>query len=128
MRRAEQLLLLTALALIGVALGRALTSPGPADARPLPQAMRLDAYRWIAGHEQAMRDHAMADYPADAWSQDDHFHSSERERANQFASTHRVRRQDVFRAFDDGMRERWPVPDAGVVRATVPPCRPRAIY
>ena len=128
MQRADKRLLAVGLALITLAVTRAATVPAPRDHPKLQPTGQVEAFQWMATHEQALRDLAMADYPADPWSQDDHFHGSERERANTFAASQRVRRQDVFQALDEGIRAGWSAPDAGTLRATVPPCRPRPMY
>jgi hypothetical protein len=111
-----------------LAVVRAATSPVFADAQPVPEELRLEAFRFVAAEEPAMRAKAMETFPADPWSQDDDFHASESSRVNAFASDHSVSRAHVWRAFDDGMREGWPVPEGVRLRATVAPCRPRALY
>ncbi len=117
----------TGLALVGVAVGRALTAPVPPDAAPMPAGVADEAYRFVASEETVMREKAMANFLADPWSQDDDFHASERGRAFDFAASHKVRRSDVLRAIDDGLRSGWPLPNGVRPRATVPPCRPRPL-
>ena len=112
----------------GVALARAVRVPAPEDAPPLPDAAREEAFRYVLGEERALRDKAMESFIADAWSQDDDFHASERTRVHDFAAQRGVSRDSVWRAVDDGIRERWPLPGGGEVRPTVAPCRPRPIY
>ena len=111
-----------------VALGRALASRAPELPAPLDDAQRRDAFRWVASDETAERHEATKTFPTDLWSRDDDFHQRELVRANDWANTHHARLSDVLSAVDQGVREHWPsnIPVAPV--ATVPPCRPRAIY
>ena len=104
-----------------------------AGAFPQPRAMderqARDAYATIVSQERTMREKAMSNFLADRWSQDDDFAASERGAVHQYAASHGTSRQDVFRAIDRGLRERWPLPpDAQAPRASVAPCRPRPIY
>lgn len=78
----------------------------------------------MATQEEPTRKQALHDWPADPWSEDDHFHHLEHQRAQQVASQLRTTEQDVLRIVDDGMRERWLLLP---LRTTVPPCRPRPI-
>ena len=75
-----------------------------------------------------MRRDAAKKFPTDFWSQDDDFHQSELKRAKSVAAEHGVRLGDALSPVDEGMREGWPQPLGIVMRTTVPPCQPRAIY
>jgi hypothetical protein len=114
--------------LCALAVGRALTAPVP----PLPpapdDAQRRDAFRYVASDETAERREAAKTFPTDLWSRDDDFHSREARRAREWARSHHVRVGDVLSAIDQGLREHWPSGSSVPLVATVPPCRPRAIY
>jgi hypothetical protein len=74
-----------------------------------------------------MRSTAADAFPSDLWSRDDDFHRHELDRARAWATHHHLRLGDVLFAVDEGLRSQWPH-DGGPLVATVPPCRPRAIY
>ena len=75
-----------------------------------------------------MRLDAAKKFPTDPWSQDDDFHSSERNQEKSLSEQRGVRFGDIVSAVDEGLREGWTRDPSVVVRATVPPCQPRAIY
>jgi hypothetical protein len=111
-----------------VAIARAVTAPVP----PSLPAASLDDKRTmfdkIASDEPAMRATATKDFPSEAWSADDDFHSLEQQKAVLYAHQHRFPVGDVLSALDEGMREGW-APKGGVtLRVSVPPCQPRPIY
>ncbi len=104
-------------------------SPAPVEPPPLPESMREEAFRYVAQFEAEMRDGTKNSYPGDAWSQDDQFYAGINFRVGEFAAQKNVSRSDVWRALDEGVRERWTVPDGGPpLKATIVPCRPRPIY
>src|SRR2546423_811160 len=107
-----------------VAIGLCLIATAPADASPADAAARRDAFAEIAAQEREMRAQSAEAFPTDPWSQDDAFHAMERQRAIAFAHRRGVRVGDVLDAVDEGLRGQAL---RGLV-ATVPPCRPRAIY
>jgi len=109
-----------------VAVVRAATASGPAPGHPLSDEQAHAVYRDLASRERGMRREAAVAFPGDLWSQDDDFHRRENDTARDFASHKEVRLDDVVRAVDDGMKQRWPAPSRPV--ATVPPCRPRLSY
>jgi hypothetical protein len=76
----------------------------------------------------AERREASKTFPSDLWSRDDDFHQRESSRARDWAKSHHARVSDVLSAVDEGLRERWPSGSPGPLSATVPPCRPRAVY
>lgn len=114
-------------AVCGAAIAIAATAPRPPYARALDDAERRSVYAQLAIDEARLRKQAEHDWPTDAWSQDDAFHNLALRRVNELAQQRQTGPAEIFRAFDDGMRERWPRPPAAAVRATVPPCRPRPI-
>ena len=89
-------------------LGRALTANVPAEPPPADVAEKT--------------------FPTDLWSRDDDFHQREAARARDWARTHHMRVGDALSAIDEGLREHWPSGSPTPLVATVPPCRPRAIY
>jgi hypothetical protein len=107
-----------------IAIGRCLLAIAPADNAPADAATRAAAFDDIASHESEMRAHAAEQFPTDPWSQDDCFHEQERSRARDFARRHGVRVSDVLDAIDEGLHDSA----RQDLVATVPPCRPRAIY
>jgi hypothetical protein len=115
-------------AVCAAAVVRALT------ARPLPSAAESDlatrhkAFRAIVDGEATMRKEGAKTFPTDLWSRDDDFHKLEWQKARDWASAQRARPGDVLSAIDEGIRERWPYGAPSPLAATVPPCRPRAIY
>jgi hypothetical protein len=111
-----------------VALVRALASRAPAQPGPLDEAQRREAFKWVASDEAAERREAAKTFPTDLWSRDDDFHQREMGRAQEWASSHHARLADVLSAVDEGLRERWPSGSFVAPVASVPPCRPRAIY
>jgi hypothetical protein len=111
-----------------VGLGRALTSSVPPPLPPADEAQRREAFRFVASDEAAERHEAAKTFPTDLWSRDDDFHQREAARAREWARTHRVRFADALLGIDEGLRERWPTGSPTPLVATVPPCRPRAIY
>jgi hypothetical protein len=116
-------------AVCAVAIGRALLGAAP---QPLPpigdQAAEQAAFLALASQEATVRAEAAKAFPTDLWSRDDDFHERELRRARDWAGAHRVRLGDVLRAVDEGMRATWPHKNPTPLVATVPPCRPRAIY
>ena len=115
------------------AAARAVVAAPPPVPPPASEAVQRAAFIDIAEHEREMRQDAAKSFPTDPWSQDDAFHDLERKRAITFARGHSVRTGDVLDAIDRGMREGWAqTEEAGRTSAplvaTVPPCRPRAIY
>lgn len=114
---------IVALAVVVTAMARAATAPS-LPAMPLDEVGRRKAFASMAQAEVAMRKQALHDWPADPWSEDDHFHHLEHQRAEAVARELGTSESEVLRALDDGMRGRW----LGVpMRTTVPPCRPRPI-
>jgi hypothetical protein len=111
-----------------VGLGRALTASAPPAQPPADETQRRDAFRFVASDESAERREAEKTFPTDLWSRDDDFHQREASRARDWARTHHVRVEDALSAVDEGLREHWPSGNPAPLVATVPPCRPRAIY
>ena len=109
-------------------LGRALTASVPQQLPPADEAQRREAFRFVASDETAERREASKTFPTDLWSRDDDFHQREASRARDWARTHRVSVGDALSAIDEGLRERWLTGSSNPLVATVPPCRPRAIY
>jgi hypothetical protein len=111
-----------------VALTMALTSTPPEDRPTADEATRRALFYAVASEETKLRRDAAKKFAMDRWSQDDDFHQAELTRARSIAAEHGVRLVDALSAIDDGVREGWPRPPDVVMRATVPPCQPRAIY
>jgi hypothetical protein len=111
-----------------LAVGRALVSRSAEQPAPLDDAQRHEAFRFVASDEVPERREAAKTFPTDLWSRDDDFHQREQQRARDWASSHHARLADVLSAVDQGLREGWPHGSAVPPVATVPPCRPRAIY
>jgi hypothetical protein len=111
-----------------LALARALAATPPPSPASADAAARRTAFFAVASDETKMRRDAAKKFPTDPWSQDDDFHQSELKRAKAVASEHGIRLGDVLSAIDEGIREGWPHSPGVVIRATVPPCQPRAIY
>jgi hypothetical protein len=111
-----------------VGLGRALIAGVPPRPPAADDAQRREAYRFVASDEVPERREAAKTFPTDLWSRDDDFHQREASRARDWARTHNVPFGDALSAIDEGLRERWPNGSATPPVATVPPCRPRAIY
>ena len=111
-----------------VGVWRASTAEAPSEPSGWSNGLSVAAFEWVAVEETPMRERAKANFPADAWSQGDDFHASERGRALEFARRHGVHRQRVLDAFDRGLRAHWPVPDGGgPLAVSVAPCRPRPL-
>jgi hypothetical protein len=111
-----------------LALGRALIARAPEELPPLDDAQRHEAFRFVASDETAERREGAKTFPSDLWSRDDDFHQREGTRARDWAKSHRARLSDVLSAVDEGLRQHWPSGGPGPLIATVPPCRPRAVY
>lgn len=111
-----------------VALGLATGARAPDQPPVATEADRRAAFRAIASDEAAMRSAAADAFPSDLWSRDDDFHRRELDRARGWATHHHLRLSDVLSAVDEGLRSGWPHDNSGPLVATVPPCRPRAIY
>jgi hypothetical protein len=111
-----------------VAVGRALTASAPAPLVPLDDAQQREAFRFVASDEVSERREAAKVFPTDLWSRDDDFHQRELRRARDWAGSHHANLQDVLAAVDEGLRSHWPSGSSKPLVATVPPCRPRAIY
>ena len=109
-------------------LGRALTANVPAEPPPADVALRREVFRYVASDEGPERREAEKTFPTDLWSRDDDFHQREAARARDWARTHHMRVGDALSAIDEGLREHWPSGSPTPLVATVPPCRPRAIY
>jgi hypothetical protein len=114
--------------LCAVGVGRAALARLPPEPPPADAAQRHDAFRYVASDEAAERREAAKTFPTDLWSRDDDFHLLESRRAREWARSHHVRVEDALSAVDQGLRERWPSGSSVPLVATVPPCRPRAIY
>ncbi len=111
-----------------VALALAIGARAPERAPAATEADRRAAFRAIASDEGHMRSAAADAFPGDLWSRDDDFHRHELDRAVDWAKEHGVRVSDVLSAIDEGLRSHWPNDNDGPLVATVPPCRPRAVY
>ena len=106
------------------AVARAATSHTAEIPKSLDDNARHRAFALVAQEEPSMRMKALHDWPADPWSEDDHFHHLEHDRARAVAAQLHTSEYEVLRALDDGMREHWLVLP---MRDSVPPCRPRPI-
>lgn len=116
------------LVLCAAALVRALLASPPERPGPMDEAQRRDAFRFVTSDELAERREAAKTFPTDVWSRDDDFHQRESARAREWARQHHARFEDVLLAVDEGLRAGWPTGNPQPLVATVPPCRPRAIY
>jgi hypothetical protein len=115
-------------AVCAVAVVRAVFASAPARPAPLADDQRREAFRFVASDERAERREAAKTFPTDLWSRDDDFHQRESSRARDWAKSHHARVEDVLLAVDEGIRAHWPTGTSNQPVATVPPCRPRAIY
>jgi hypothetical protein len=111
-----------------IGLGRTLTASAPSPPAPIDDAQKRDAFRFVASDEYLERREASKTFPTDLWSRDDDFHQRESSRARDWAKSHHARVEDVLLAVDEGIRSGWPTGNPKPLVATVPPCRPRAIY
>lgn len=111
-----------------IGLGRALIARAPSQPPAADDAQRREVFRFVASDELPERREASKTFPTDLWSRDDDFHQREASRARDWARSHHVPFGDALSAIDEGLRERWPNGSATPPVATVPPCRPRAIY
>jgi len=111
-----------------LAVGRAVTAAPPQRAPDADDALLHKAFSAVASEETAMRHESAKSFPTEPWSRDDDFHRREQEKVRDWAGSHHVRRGDVFRAMDEGIRAHWPQTNGAPLVVTVPPCRPRAIY
>ena len=109
------------------AVGRVAFSRSTPDALPADAALKRGAFVDVQTHTAEMRRVAAKDFPTDRWSQDDSFHEQERTRAKNYAAVHRITVQDALDGIDQGIRDRG-AHGGDPTAATVPPCRPRAIY
>lgn len=108
------------------AVATALTAPASPPAKPLTDDVARAIYLELAQGEPALRVQSSEDFASDPWSRDDHFAVFEATRSGQQRDKHGVALQDVYRAFDDGLRQRWPLPEGtDRPRAWVAPLRPR---
>ncbi|HEY6462049.1 MAG TPA: hypothetical protein VIY73_17905 [Polyangiaceae bacterium] len=114
--------------LCALALGRALLAHPHEQPAPLDTAQRHEAFHFVASDEPNERREAAKTVPTDVWSRDDDFHQREGSRARDWANSHHARLADVLLAIDEGLRDGWPSGSTQPLVATVPPCRPRAIY
>jgi hypothetical protein len=110
-----------------ITLALALAARTPQRLPEAGEAERREAFRAIASDEAHMRSDAADAFPCDLWSRDDDFHRRELDRAREWSKQHRVRLGDVLAAIDEGLHSHWPH-DASPLTASVPPCRPRAVY
>jgi hypothetical protein len=115
------------LAACALALGVALFAKAPAPARAATPNQRRAAAAELIANEHALRMEAAKDYPTDPWSQDDSFHSKERNKAREYAGGHAMPLTDVLGGLDDELRARAARGDHSI-SGSVPPCHPRAIY
>jgi hypothetical protein len=115
-------------AVCAIGLGRALTASVPPQPGGMDDAQQREVFRFVASDEAAERREAAKTFPTDLWSRDDDFHQRESKRARDWARTHHARVEDALSAIDEGLRARWPTGSSLPLVATVPPCRPRAIY
>ncbi|MCC6334260.1 MAG: hypothetical protein IT380_09770 [Myxococcales bacterium] len=104
----------------------ALTAPRPPPVKPLTDDVARAIYVELAQGEPAHRAQTSEDYASDPWSRDDAFAALEGGRAVVLKYKYGLTVQDVYRAFDEGLRQRWPLPPGTErPRATVAPLRPR---
>jgi hypothetical protein len=110
-----------------VAFGLALSAPEVSRTRA---ASHGDAERFAArlrSDEPGLRRKALERFPADAWSQGDHFGSSERRALRDGAQRAGVDIDSLILAVDEDVRRHRLTAD-GAVRAPVAPCMPRPFY
>lgn len=105
-----------------------LVRPPAAAPKVLTLLHQRQLYREFAAAEPSMRAAAAANFPGDAWSQDDDFHNREQALLRHVALREKVSVTELLMWLDRGMRERWPLPEGVVVRPTAAPCRPRLEY
>lgn len=106
-----------------------LAASPPPLAQP-PDASRDEAARFVARlrrDEPGMRRKALEKFPADAWSQGDHFGSAERRALRDEAQRAGVSVGSLIRAVDDDVHAH-PLTLDGAPRGLVAPCMPRPFY
>lgn len=113
---------------VAVGIACAMLPGTPADTFRATEEAQREAFSVMVSAEPSMRHQAETNFPGDPWSQDDDFHALEVQKVISHANLRGLSTADVLRALDDGLREGWPRPDNISMKATVPPCRPRAIY
>jgi hypothetical protein len=116
-----------AAACTAVALWLALSAPDVPRARA---ATPDEAERFVVrlrSDEPGLRRKALERFPADGWSQGDHFGSSERRALRDGAQRDGVDIDSLIRALDEDVR-RHPLTADGAPRAPVAPCMPRPFY
>lgn len=107
---------------------RVITAPAPRPGQEMTPLLAQKTWLAFAAREPEFRASAAEHFPSDEWSQDDDFFASERGWVISWAERHDVRRQAVFAAIDQGLRQRWPLPPSVPwPSAQVAPCSPRAI-
>jgi hypothetical protein len=104
----------------------AATAPGAGPTKPLTDDVARAIFVELAQGEPQHRLQAAEDFACDPWSRDDHFAVFEATRSGQQRDRYGLAIQDVYRAFDDGLRQRWSLPEGTErPRAWVAPLRPR---
>lgn len=108
------------------AIATTVTAPAPPSTKPLTDDVARTVYAELAVGEPAHRLQTSEDYAADPWSRDDAFAALEGSRVVLLKYKYGLTVQDVYRAFDDGLRQRWRLP-VGVERPRgwVAPLKPR---
>lgn len=115
-------------AFVLIAAWKAAAAPGPAEPAQLSESERRATVQALAAQEPSFRMRAERNFPGDAWSQDDDFHSMEMQAARRQAQQRGTSLGEVLRAWDDGLRA---MPHSGQnpkLTNSVPPCRPRPVY
>lgn len=108
------------------AVAIAVRAPSAPVRPPVSDELAHSLYVELAQAEPAYRLQTSEDYASDPWSRDDAFAALEGGKVVQLRDRHGISVQDVYRAFDEGLRRRWPIPEgAERPRAFVAPLRPR---
>jgi hypothetical protein len=110
-----------------VALWLALSAPDVPRARAASPVEAARFVETLRSDEPGLRRKALERFPADAWSQGDHFGSSERRALRDGAQRAGVDIDSLIRALDEDLR-RHPLTSDGARRAPIAPCMPRPFY
>lgn len=119
---------------VGLRVVRAFLAPMRGEAPPplpvvageptgLPLEIRRKIFAEMAAAEIAdrERDKRLNTWKGHLWSQEDDRGWRERVLARAIAQRHRVSLTQVFLAFEEGIRAKWPSPEGQPLPATVPP-------
>ncbi len=96
----------------------------------LPERTRREIFEQIAENEQAAREHALQtnSWNGHLWSREDDRGHFERLLFRKLAKQYNVSLSQIYFILDEGIRAKWPGPDANPLPATTPPLNPRQTW